>query len=209
MRRWIDVSLPLANDSVVWPGDLPVVIRRTMCMEKGEICNESRFELGSHAGTHMDAPRHFVPSGATVDNLDPEILVGPAWVLESSASRVVSAEEIALIPEGECRRVILKTRNSAFLGQELFREDYVGLDPEEARLLVRRGCQLVGIDYYSICPFDDLITTHHILLEAGVYILESLLLREVWAGPVDLIALPLKIQNGDAAPTRVLIRERN
>ena len=55
------------------------------------------------------------------------------------------------------------------------------------RLLVRRGCQLVGIDYYSICPFDDVMTTHRILLEAGVYILESLVLGDIWAGPVDLI----------------------
>jgi arylformamidase len=103
---------------------------------------------------------------------------------------------------------LFKTRNTDFLGSRQFRTDYVGLASDAARFLVDRGCRLVGIDYYSICPYRDLKTTHEILLGGGVAIIEGLVLREVAAGPVEIIALPLKITGGDASPTRVLIRPR-
>lgn len=208
MSDWIDLTLALSNASVVWPGDPAVSIEPAQEISRGAPCNESRIAIGSHCGTHIDAPRHFDPNGASIDELDPRILVGPAWVLDCSAASSIGLDHLERVPEGEFGRVLLKTRNSAFLGRAPFREDYVGLSEEGAQYLVSQGCRLVGIDYHSICPFQDAITTHRVLLGRGIVILEALMLDQAPAGPVDLIALPLKIRGGDAAPARVLVRER-
>jgi len=121
---------------------------------------------------------------------------------------MVGVDDLQNIPDDEFARVIIKTRNTEFLGAGPFREDYVGLAEDAARYLVDHGCKLVGIDYYSICPFDDLVTVHRVLLGSGVAVVEALVLKDIRPGPIDLIALPLKIAKGDASPARVLIRGR-
>jgi arylformamidase len=208
MNAWVDASLSISNESLVWPGDAQVYVRPTVQISAGDMCNESRIEIGSHSTTHIDAPRHFDETGLCVDELDPKVLVGPAWVVQLSSPRLVGTADLQEIPAGEFTRVIIKTRNSDFLGTGAFREDYVGLAEDAARYLVDHGCKLVGIDYYSICPIDDVVTVHQILLRQGVAIVEALVLRDVRPGPVDIIALPLKIRKGDASPARVLIRGR-
>ena len=207
-NQWIDASLPISNESLVWPGDDPLRIRPTCQVSNGEMCNESRIEIGSHNTTHIDAPYHFDTTGKRIDEVDLKVFVGPAWVLQVDDVDLITRDHVERIPAGEFERVILKTRNTKFLDVAPFREDYVGVDPAAAQFLVAQGCRIVGIDYYSICPFTDLETTHRALLCNDVAIIESLVLKEVGPGPVDMIALPLRITAGDASPARVLIRPR-
>jgi len=209
MKPWIDASLPISNASLVWPGDDPVHVKPTCQISQGDICNESRIEIGSHTTTHIDAPYHFDDTGQRIDEMDVDIFTGPAWVLQIDAQDLIRIDDVRRIPDGELQRVIFKTRNTQFLDVHPFREDYVGLDPTAAEYLVEKGCKIVGIDYYSICPYADLVTTHRILLLHGVAIIESLVLKDVHPGPVQIIALPLRITDGDASPARVLIRPRH
>ena len=77
-----DLTLTLSPELVVWEGDAPVEIERTSQMEKGDEYNLSALKMSVHAGTHVDAPRHFLPEGKGVDQLNPDDLSGPASVVD-------------------------------------------------------------------------------------------------------------------------------
>jgi arylformamidase len=171
--------------------------------------------MGSHTGTHVDAPHHFIAGGQTVDELPLELLVGPAIVasVEPIAGDTLGVEDMVRLqlPAGIVR-LVLKTRNSAFWHDRtaVFRHNYVHLGPDAARWVVEQGIRVLGIDYLSVEGFDvPEPVVHRTLLGAGVVILEGLDLSQVPAGPCQLVCLPLKIEGGDGAPARVLIaRER-
>jgi arylformamidase len=206
-----DVSVPISESMPVWPGDPPVQIERVASIARGDELNLSHLSLGSHTGTHVDAPFHFIEQGLTVDRLPPEILVGPAFVasLQELTGTTIEAQDLAdrAVPSG-ISRLLLKTRNSGFWRQRRagFQADFVHLSSSAARWLVERRIQLVGIDYLSV---EALHATepavHRILLGAGTVIVEGLDLSQVPPGPCQLVCLPLKIEGGDGAPARVLV----
>jgi len=200
-----DISLPIGPDTPVWPGDPPVLVEPVARVADGDAADVSRLTLGTHTGTHVDPPAHFLPGSATVDALELDVLVGPAVVAGFPAGPIDGAalESVALA-QGSTR-VLLKTGGDAG-----------ALTPEGARWLVERGVRLVGADTLSIepdcpgvrgCPPDEQYPVHRILLGAGVVIVEGLDLAAVAPGPYEFVCLPLRIVGGDGAPARaVLIR---
>jgi arylformamidase len=205
---WIDVSVPLDDGMVVYEGDPPVRVARVSSVEEGDLATVRRLELGSHTGTHVDAPAHFIAGGAGVDELPLDALVGEAAVVDLSAHADdldAAALRARRVP-GDGERVLLKTRNADLWDAGGFHPDYVGVTEDGARELVGRGVRLVGIDYLSIAPSGDPVPAHRVLLEAGVVILEGLDLRAVAEGPHELVCLPLRLRGGDGAPARALLR---
>ncbi len=167
----------------------------------------TRMHLGNHTGTHVDAPRHMLDEGATLDQIPIERFLGPARVVAVDAPSIGASELVSIDLEG-ADKVLFKTRNAGKLHQSEFDTDFVALDPSGARLLVERGIRLVGIDYLSIEAYASRdFATHHILLEAGVLIVEGLDLARVPPGDYELLCLPLKLEHGDGAPARVVLRE--
>ena len=210
LSKIYDISLPLSESLVVWPGDPPVRITHTSHLDRGDPYTVSRLELGAHVGTHVDAPAHFVRGGAGVDRLALDLLVGPAQVVhvaEGSALTPDVLEALAIPPGTE--RLLFRTRNSERWGSGLegFREDYVGFTDAGAHWLVARGVKLVGIDYLSISSYDDLMPPHHTLLGAGVIVVEGLDLSDIVPGAYQLVCLPLKLVDGDGAPARAILIE--
>jgi arylformamidase len=202
---WIDVSIPIHDGMVSYEGDPPVEVRVTQAIERGDPATVSRLTLGSHTGTHVDAPRHFLPGGGTVDHLPWEPLLGPVQIVECPPGPV-ERETAARAAAGD-RRVIFKTENSALWKRGHFVRDYQALTLEAARELVRAGMRLVGIDYLSIERFAAPgHPVHHCLLEAGIVILEGLDLSAVSSGRYELLCLPLRLREGDGAPARALLR---
>jgi arylformamidase len=203
-----DVSLPLSESLVVWPGDPSVRITQPSHLDRGDMYTVSRLEIGAHFGTHVDAPAHFVRGGAGVDRLALELLVGPAQVVHVPDAAVLTAEVLdgLSIPPGT-ERLLFRTRNSERWagGMEEFHEDYVGFTDAGARWLVARGVRLVGIDYLSISSYDDLMPPHLTLLGAGVIVVEGLDLRGIAPGAYQLVCLPLKLVDGDGAPARAIL----
>jgi len=202
-----DVTLPISKDLPVFPGDPPIRIeRKTQIGKNGAKCNLSRYSFGSHTGTHIDPPFHFIEDGITVDKLPLGLLMGRARVVEVTSPRI---DEVAL---GEFDftadvRVLFKTRNSYLWGQKGVAKEFVYITPGAARLLVDNAIKLVGIDYLSVEKFDaEEPETHLTLLGAGAIIIEGLDLREVEPGDYELICLPLKIKDGDGAPARVILK---
>jgi arylformamidase len=203
-----DISLTIKPDMPTWPGDPKVEMVQIMNIENGDDANVTQISFCVHTGTHVDAPRHFLAKGKSVDSLVLKTLTGRAFVLYLPDADLITAkvlEEAELPPR--TRRVLLKTRNSEFWaqGERQFRDDYVAVSPDGAQYLVDRGVQLVGVDYLSVAPFDDAKRTHQILLEAGVIILEGLDLSRVSDGRYNLYCLPLKIFGADGAPARAIL----
>jgi arylformamidase len=203
-----DVTVPLTKDIIVYPGDPPVRIERRATLNRdGAKANLSRYAFGSHTGTHIDAPFHFLENGLTVDRLPLELLIGRARVVEVTSPRIdeTALEEFDFTADA---RVLFKTRNSYLWSQKTFVEDYVYITPGAARSLVNQGIKLVGIDYLSVEKFGvESFDTHLILLQAGTIIIEGLDLREVEPGDYELICLPLNVKDGDGAPARVVLRQ--
>lgn len=209
--RIYDVSMPLSEDLAVWPGDPNVTLTQEAHLDRGDPYTLTRLGMSAHTGTHVDAPAHFVPGGAGVDELDLHLLIGPAWVVDVGEKETITAkvlEGLSIAPGA--RRVLFRTRNSDrwARGAREFDPRFVAIQPDGARWLVERGVRLVGIDALSVAPFDDDAPTHRILLEAGMIVVEGLHLDGIEPGIYHLICLPLPIVGSDGAPARaVLIRD--
>ncbi|MEZ0284450.1 MAG: cyclase family protein [Thermoleophilia bacterium] len=205
---WIDVSVPVRTGMVVYDGDPEVRIERVMEIARGDLANLSRMELGTHTGTHVDPPLHFVDGGAGVDRLPLDVLVGPAVVADArGAPGDIDAAALAAlgVPPGT-ERLLLRTRNGDLWDRGAFTRDYAGVADDAARDVVAMGVRLLGIDYLSIAPSADPAPTHRTLLEAGVVVVEGLDLRAAPAGTYELVCLPLRIEGADGAPARALLR---
>lgn len=204
--EWIDVTAPITSDLVVWPGDPAVAVDPTTDEHGWTV---RRLVLGSHTGTHMDAPRHLFPDGATLDALPLDVVIGPARVVAVEGDRVTAvALDAHDLRPGE--RVLLRTRNSDRpWWRPPFDERFVALTPDAARHVAERGVRLLGVDHLSVSGFhDDGAAVHGPLLAGGVWILEGLDLTRVAPGAYDLVALPLAIAGADGAPTRAALRAR-
>ncbi|MGD8791022.1 MAG: cyclase family protein [Anaerolineae bacterium] len=195
----------------VWPGDPRVEIEPVARMDKGAGFNTSRLHLSSHTGTHVDAPFHFEQQGVTVDKLPLELLMGPAFVAEVDRleSKAIGVYDLASVPVPKgTARLLIKTENSYYWEdrEPEFQRNFIHLNHRAARWLVGGGIKLVGVDYLSVDAFQSKEhRVHHMLLSAGVVIVEGLDLSRVPAGPCQLVCLPLKIKDGDGAPARVLV----
>jgi arylformamidase len=209
--KFLDISLPVSPELPVWPGDPPIIFQRYRSISQGNASNDTRLACSAHAGTHVDAPAHFLEKGATIEQLPLDILIGPALVAELPEIDVITPEILnALSIRSETTRLLFKTKNSALWAEPnpRFNPDYVALSAEAARWIVRKGFRLVGIDYLSIQKFDDPEPfTHSILLGAGIVIVEGLDLQNIKPGPYQLICLPLKLLGSDGAPARVVLIE--
>lgn len=205
---WIDISVSLHTGMAHWPDNPAVRIERMMSMDRGDAANVSVISMGSHTGTHMDAPIHFVRGGEGIDMLPLDATIGPARVLAIGDAVAITRAELEPhnIQRGE--RILFKTRNSDRVwNTDDFVEDFVYISAEAAQYLAERGARTVGVDYLSVGGYTkDGPETHHALLGAGIWIIEGLNLAAIEPGAYELICLPLKIVGGDGAPARAIVR---
>lgn len=208
--RTYDISLTISTELPVWPGDPAVEMERVAKMEEGSRYNLTHLKMSAHAGTHVDAPFHFLGGNSlTIDKLPLSQLTGRAYVqhLPDDVKLITAAIlQRADIPP-RTRRLLFKTRNSTLWAQPdgKFHTDFTALSPDAAQYLVERGIKLVGVDYLSVAPFQEGAATHEILLKAGVVIVEGLNLSEVSQGRYTLYCLPLKLAGSDGAPARAIL----
>jgi arylformamidase len=213
----IDISLSIGADTPVWPGDPPVSVEPVARLEAGDVAGVSRLVLGTHTGTHVDPPAHFLPGGVAVDELPLDVLVGAAVVADVTGGGPIDAGRLeALGLPGGTTRILLKTAD----GKAADGKPAVGgrapaparglpstgfVTPDGARWLVDHGVRLVGVDTLSIEPATADYPVHRLLLGAGVIIVEGLDLTAAPAGRYQLVCLPLRIAGGDGAPARAVL----
>lgn len=205
--RFLDVSVPLAPGLVAYPGNPEFELHAIKRIAEGGSSNVSGLVLGTHTGTHVDAPRHFFDDGAAVDALPLDLLIGRARVIQVSRRGGITQEDLAGAGLREDLRVLLKTGNSGFWNGQPFREDYTHLTESGARYLVEQGVKVVGIDYLSIEQFKKPgAPAHRALLSHGVIIIEGLNLADAEPGMYELYCLPLRVRGGDGSPARVVLK---
>ena len=175
----------------VYPGDPEPRTTPVYRLEQGDLCNVTALSLGSHTGTHMDAPSHFVPGGKTIDQVELSRCVGPCQVVE--AQGLLEKTWAAAVLQRGVKRLLLK-------GQ-------AQLSVEAAQELAQGGLLLLGVEAMSVAPDDDPAPVHRALLEREVAVLESIDLRQVPAGDYILLAQPLKYGGLDGAQVRALLVE--
>jgi len=163
--------------------------------------------MGSHTGTHIDAPWHFIDAGRQLNEIPLATLIGTAVVVEVAGVRSITKRNVERLGFDSVERILFKTDNSEHWTDGRFYEDFTYLEPDAAQVLVDRGAKLVGIDYLSIDAFrSKQHPTHLVLLENNVVILEGLNLANVPPGLHHMVALPLNLQDVDGAPIRVILQ---
>lgn len=204
----LDVSLRLSAAVPTYPGNPPFSLEPVKRIAEGASSNVSVLRLGTHAGTHVDAPRHFFSEAPGIDELALETLVGPARVVHFPGVKHIGPTELEQVDAGGASRLLIRTDNSeAWAAGRPFDPGFVHLTEEGARWVVDRGIRLLGIDGLSVERFKQPgAPTHRVLLSAGVVIVEGLDLSGAAAGDYEIICLPLRLADADGAPARVLLR---
>ncbi len=205
MKLW-DITQPLRPGLPVWPGDTAYGEERTW--QIGENCpvNISKVTLSTHSGTHADAPLHYDPDGLPSGQVDLSFYLGPCVVLDvTGAGRVIQPADIAPALEQPLERLLLKTYEKTPLEQ--WDDNFTAIAPESIDALSAAGVRLIGTDTPSLDPqTSKTMDAHQAVRRAGMAILEGLVLDDVPAGCYELIALPIKLANLDAAPVRAVLR---
>ena len=210
---WIDVTATLdPAKTPVYEGDAPMKFDFIKDMRKGDKLSLSVYSMGAHSGTHIDAPMHFIASGAPVDQVPLNSLIGAARVIEiPDGVQSIDATELNKHDWRGAKRVLFRTRSSlrGWMDSVSFHRDFAYVAPDAAQLLADAGVVLVGVDYISAEQFGaPAPRTHQILLGVGIPIVEGLDLRAVQGGDYDLIVLPLKVAGHEGAPARAIARRR-
>lgn len=203
-----DISIPLRANFPVWPGHESPNMTLVASHENGNGVQITDLVIGVHTATHLDAPRHFIPNGGLVTDLDLNVLIGPARVLHYHGEGPIPLSFFTdqNLPDPPTRLLLKCDQNAGKLHErETFFEDYAGLAPDAAAYLVERGLRLIGTDYLSIGPFHKgNHETHVALLGASVVIVEGLDLRGVEAGDYTLVCLPVAAPT-DGMPCRAVL----
>lgn len=198
-----DVSVPIDESTPVFPGD-PVFRSQSLKSFK----EKDRYQLyeismGNHAGTHVDAPAHFIKDGNTIDDIPLEVLNGRVRVVEIHHATKIDVSELKRLILVDDFRILFKTRNS-LLWNEPFNPEYIYLTENAAKYLTENGIKLIGFDYLSIDRFgDESYPAHNALLKNDIALVEGLNLAEVEEGEYEMSCLPLRIKGLDASPARV------
>ncbi|WP_144511659.1 arylformamidase [Bacillus sp. FJAT-22090] len=204
-KRWIDISQPFTNNIGTWPGDTPFQFELAYSKKQTGSVNIGRFTTSMHTGTHADAPFHFDDDAPTIEQLDVNIYIGTAKVVDVTGLKSIGREELQAFELDGVERLLLKTTN--IVNVERFPKQVPEFKEDIGAFLQEKGIFLIGVDQPSVDALDSKeMSAHHSLYQHGVHILENLLLQDVMPGDYELIALPLKIQGADGSPVRAVLR---
>jgi kynurenine formamidase len=217
-KRIVDLTFPIHEGMTTFPVHWHPIVEVTQLGRFGIEGRESRkVLLGTHTGTHIDAPRHFIEGGASIDQLPLDLFVGPATLVDFSFAKPLQAMQVAdlqaQLDDHRPERVVLRFDWSDQWGGPRYYPEQPFISEEAAHWLVERGVRLLAMDTpQADSPKNGRGSgndspVHKILLGAGVIKVEYLTnLRQISKREFELIALPLKIREGDGAPARCIAR---
>jgi len=212
MKIW-DISRTLSNDFAEWPGDEPFHYRLTREIAGGQSVNLGAITMSVHNGTHADAQLHFDPKGESIEKAPLDIYVGCATVvdltqtfLQSKEKHLITTEDLQPYAEEIAATSRLLVKTGRWSDSTIFPNQIPVIAADIPAWLQKNGVKLFGLDLPSMDEIDSKsLQNHHALADAGIAIVESLVLSEVAPGIYNLAALPLKIAGGDGAPMRAIL----
>lgn len=201
----IDISQPLSHTTQEWPNDTPFEYTLSWSIEEDSTVNVGKITTSTHIGTHIDAPYHFDNNGKKVHELDLDLYVGKARVIEVLGKKEIGIEDIKGIDISGVKRLLIRT--NSWRNRKQFPTTITSLKPEIASFLAEKGIRLIGVDTPSVDQLDSKdLQSHHHLHKQGIYILEGIVLDDVEPGDYELIALPLPIDGADGSPVRAVLK---
>jgi len=202
----IDITQPMGPGMAGFPGDATYTEDWTFRLGPDCPVNVSRVSFSVHCGTHADAPLHYEAEGRAVAGLALEPYIGPCRVIDARGTGpLCGPADIAAALDGAPPRVLLRLVERT--DPKVWPTGFRALAAETVELLAAKGVRLVGIDTPSVDPeTSKTLAAHHACRQADMRILENLVLADVEPGDYELIALPLKFENLDAAPVRAILR---
>lgn len=199
-----DISMPLKKGMVTYPNNPPYNHSKV----QGSSSLLHKISMGTHSGTHIDAPNHVIPDAPGVNFYPLSDFIGECRVIDcTEVEGVIELDDIKDVVMKKGERVLIKTKNSERVSDE-FQDDFIALSPAAAEHIASQDIALIGVDYLSIKQrgVED-GTAHTAFLSKGIPIAEGLVLTDVQAGLYTLILLPIALGALDAAPARaVLVR---
>ncbi len=207
-NKYYDLSANISEDIVTFPGDPQYKAEDVCSLEKGAHYHLSEIRLGNHTGTHIDFPSHVIKGGKTSSDFSIDDLIGHGLIIE------VPGDESSITKDFISKQSILakdfiffKTSNSKLSKNTKFKDSYVYIEPEAAEELVKKGVRVVGIDYISVDKYEyENLPVHKSLLSNDVLIVEGLELNDIPVGRCKIYIMPMKINNMDGLPARVLAK---
>lgn len=207
--KLIDISYPYWDGMAIYLGNPSFSIQKISEIESGDACRISQISMGTHTGTHIDAPAHFIKDGKTIDQIPLEDINGPAILIEAMGRTIIDVEFIKNQDLNNCSIVLFKTDNTKrYAGRNII-DSYTTLTYDAAEYLAGKKIKLIGIDYMTIERPRSMRevgkSIHRILLENGVCILEALKLEDVEEGVYQLHCYPLNLLGADGSPIRAIL----
>lgn len=203
--EYYDISPVISEKLAVFPGDTAFKRRVVMDFGHGHHIGLSSIETTVHLGAHVDAPSHYHAQGQTIDSRGLHYYLGNAQVISVQLPRGerIRAEHFTGVAIS-AKRVLFKTRS--FPDPNHWNDDFNSFSPELIHDLAKKGVILVGIDTPSCDPATSkLLEAHQAIFKNNMANLEGLILDEVPDGMYHLVALPLRIEGGDASPVRAVL----
>ena len=205
--EYIDISININKHTPIWPNGKKPKISYYKKFDKDNV-NTSYIEMDSHAGTHIDAPKHFIKNGKSIEDIPLEKFIGPVYIIEIN-NKVINKHHIEKKSNilSNYKKIIFKTKNSNLYNKKFYK-DYVALNIKATKEIIKFDLDLIGIDYLSIQKYGEKYNeVHESLLKNDILILEGLDLRNVIEGKYKLYAFPIKIGNIDASPVRAILEK--
>ena len=206
--KYYDLTANLSEKIVVFPGD-PAYKTEDICsLERGSQYHLCHMHFGNHTGTHIDFPAHVIKGGKTSSDFSVEELIGSGLIIEvpetaKSITRAFVLEQAILSNDF----VFFKTANSKLSKQDKFVAEYVYIESEAAEELINKGVKIVGIDYISVDKYEaEDLPIHKSLLSKDILIVEGLELNNSPIGRCKIYIMPLKSQEMDGLPVRVIAK---
>lgn len=189
----IDISQEILSCQV-YPGDTTPSAHKMMDMVKGDLYNLTNLSMCAHNGTHIDAPRHFIKDGKTVDMLSLSCFVGHCFVAHHSGQMSAS----------DAVEIMAQAQKAKAMHRILIAGDSV-VTPQAAEVFAENKILLLGVESQSVGPVDAPMAVHKILLSQEIVLLEGLVLKNIPQGRYFLSAQPLNIAGAEGAPCRAIL----
>lgn len=200
-----DISRPLKTGVPTWPGDTPFSYEVSWTKGQSGSVNVGKLTMSIHTGTHIDAPFHFENEGRKVMELDLELYIGLARVIDVSGKSSIGAKDLVEYDLDGVARLLLRT--NSWSNQEDFPTEIAYLRADLGPYLAEKGIRLIGVDVPSVDPLDSKeLSAHHALHAHDIHILEGIFLEHIEPGDFELIALPLPLVEADGSPVRAVLR---
>lgn len=203
-QKIFDISPLLHPKIAVWPGDTPLTREVLSDIDQGSNIDLSTLRSTVHLGAHADAPKHFHPSGATIDAVELSPYLGPCEVVTVLGKELIQIDDCRGSVLRGTKRILFRTLSAP--NPDVFNEDFCAFSAEAMDFMGKQGVVLVGIDTPSVDLFSSKeLPVHQMLMRHNVRNLEGLVLVDVPDGTYTLVALPLKLAGFDASPVRAIL----